>query len=224
MAMVDSAETPITVNNVARSLPGWAGSAAESANAAEAPQMAVAPPLSSPNSTLKPIALATAMEIRIVIATEPTTSATGCTYSLYFFPEVVPDIARVLRPGGALVALTHSERSFAGLLRAIGVEPEGSGLQALIRRFSAESGTAQLEAAFGEVARIDYGNLLHFYAGDAEALAAYVQFKMPLICDDGDPGSGEATDLVAEARRTLKRLGWVKIEKDDAAFICRRPR
>ncbi|MNF79894.1 hypothetical protein D3C84_621240 [compost metagenome] len=49
IAMVESAETPMTVNNVARSFCGWLGSAAASANAAEAPQIAVAPPVSMPN-------------------------------------------------------------------------------------------------------------------------------------------------------------------------------
>ncbi|MNI48717.1 hypothetical protein D3C81_1666800 [compost metagenome] len=49
MAIVDSAETPITVNNVARSFCGWFGSAAANANAAEAPQIAVAPPVNMPN-------------------------------------------------------------------------------------------------------------------------------------------------------------------------------
>ena len=50
MAMVDSADTPITVNSVARSLHGCAGSAEDRASAAEAPQIAVAPPESMPNS------------------------------------------------------------------------------------------------------------------------------------------------------------------------------
>ena len=50
MAMVDSAETPITVNNVAFSFCGWFGKATDKASAAEAPQMAVAPPVSIPNS------------------------------------------------------------------------------------------------------------------------------------------------------------------------------
>ena len=55
MATVDSAETPTTVKSVARSFSGCAGSAAASASAAEAPQIAVAPPLSRPNRLWKPI-------------------------------------------------------------------------------------------------------------------------------------------------------------------------
>ena len=43
--MVESTDTPTTVNSVARSFSGCAASAADSASAAEAPQIAVAPPL-----------------------------------------------------------------------------------------------------------------------------------------------------------------------------------
>ena len=45
MAKVDRAETPITVNKVAFSFWAWLGNAADNANAAEAPQIAVAPPV-----------------------------------------------------------------------------------------------------------------------------------------------------------------------------------
>ena len=54
----------MTVNSVARSLPGCAGKAAARASAADAPQIAVAPPDNRPNSTLKPMARATSIDNR----------------------------------------------------------------------------------------------------------------------------------------------------------------
>ena len=75
---VDSAEMPTTVNKVARSFSGWGGSAAASASAADAPQIAVAPPLSRPNRMLKPISRATTIDAPIVSVTDSTTSNTGC--------------------------------------------------------------------------------------------------------------------------------------------------
>ncbi|MCY1364381.1 hypothetical protein D9M69_511810 [compost metagenome] len=74
---VDSADTPTTVNSVARSFSGCGGSAAASASAAEAPQIAVAPPLSRPNSTLKPISRATTIDTPMVSASDTATSSTG---------------------------------------------------------------------------------------------------------------------------------------------------
>ena len=78
MASVDRADTPITVNRVARSLPGCDGRAAASAMAAEAPQIAVAPPVSSPKRVLKPMARAASIATTMVMTTEATTITTGC--------------------------------------------------------------------------------------------------------------------------------------------------
>ncbi len=83
------------MNSVARSLPGCAGKAAASANAAEAPQMAVAPPVSRPNKGWKPSARAASIDTAIVMATETTTSATGC------HPSVATCVAVMRRPSRA---------------------------------------------------------------------------------------------------------------------------
>ena len=77
MASVDMALTPITVNSVARSFNGWAGKTVESASAADAPQMATEPPVSRPNTFLKPPRRASSKPHSMVVTTEPTTSSTG---------------------------------------------------------------------------------------------------------------------------------------------------
>ncbi|MCY1409540.1 hypothetical protein D9M71_248910 [compost metagenome] len=74
---MDSADTPITVNRVARSFCGWLGRAAARASAAEAPQIAVAPPVSMPKMRLKPKTLAATTETAMVATTTITTNATG---------------------------------------------------------------------------------------------------------------------------------------------------
>ena len=77
------------MNSVARSFSGWFGSAAASASAAEAPQIAVAPPLSRPNRLWKPISLATAIDAPIVSTTAITTMASGCQPSSTTWPSVM---------------------------------------------------------------------------------------------------------------------------------------
>ena len=49
-----------------------------------------------------------------------------CSYSLYFFVDALPEIARVITPRGLLLAITHSETSFVGLLGAAGLARAGS--------------------------------------------------------------------------------------------------
>ena len=77
MTSVDSALTPMTVNSVARSFSGCCGRAADSASAADAPQMATAPPVSSPKKPRKPSASAAITPTPMVASTEPSTSSTG---------------------------------------------------------------------------------------------------------------------------------------------------
>ena len=95
MASVESALTPITVNSVARSFCGCAGSAAASARAAEAPQIAVAPPVSRPNKGWKPMARATIIASPMVSATDSTTSRNGCQ------PSATTCAAVMRRPSSA---------------------------------------------------------------------------------------------------------------------------
>lgn len=146
-----------------------------------------------------------------------------CSYSLYFFAEALPEIARVLAPDGLFLAVTHSERSFAGLLRAADVPENGSALTALVRKFSAENGRALLEPWFADVERVDYPNGLMFDAEHLEDLLAYVWFKLPLLAPDRKPDDGLPPILAESVRSALQNAGRVVVEKDDTAFRCRKP-
>lgn len=145
-------------------------------------------------------------------------------YSLYFFPRLIPEVARVLKPEGVLVALTHSESSFSSMLGAIGVSLERSPLHALLQEFSAENGAIRLRDSFGVVETRPYPNTLVFRADDIDDYLALVRFKLPSLLADGDPSLGCPGDLVVRAGELLIREGRVSIEKDDAVFIATEPR
>ncbi|MCY1411082.1 hypothetical protein D9M71_264640 [compost metagenome] len=83
------------MNSVAFSFCPWLGSAADSASAAEAPQIAVAPPESRPNSLLKPMARAATIDTRMVTLTSTTTIATGCQ------PRAAISVKVMRRPSSA---------------------------------------------------------------------------------------------------------------------------
>jgi SAM-dependent methyltransferase len=144
-------------------------------------------------------------------------------YSLYFFPRLIPEVARVLKPDGVLVSLTHSESSFRGMLAAMGVSARQSALHSLLLEFSAENGAARLAEHFGAVESRPYPNTLVFRAGDLEDYLALVRFKLPSLLPGGDPALGRPKDLLARARELLVREGCVSIEKDDAVFIATEP-
>lgn len=144
-----------------------------------------------------------------------------CCFSLYFFPEVIPEIARVLTGDGLLLIVTHSERSVEGQLAVAGYGTAASKLVALARMFSAENGREKLAGSFSRIKRIDYHNELRFEAGHREELDAYLRFKLPLLV----PNAALGDDLPEGLRRFIEdRLadpGEVVIDKNDAIFHCR---
>lgn len=144
------------------------------------------------------------------------------SYSLYFFPSLVPEIARVLKPGGWFMALTHTLASQRELLRAAGIsEDEGPPLVQVVSGFSAENGLEVLRPHFRTVEQVFYENALYFGEGDFAALASYLRFKLMLVGEaSADPAAPRGRVVVdAERLRDLVRRGLV-IRKDDVAFWC----
>ena len=146
-----------------------------------------------------------------------------CSYALYFFPDIVAEVARVLDAGGLFITITHSEHGMVGELPDAGLREAAEGVLSLIRRFSAENGESQLTRSFGEVMRIDYVNALRFLPDDLDELFAYLRFKMPFLVHGSQPGDPLPENLARHAKAVMRRDGNVVINKTDAVFHCRRP-
>ena len=147
-----------------------------------------------------------------------------CSWSLYFFPAIITEIARVLRSGGLLLAITHDERAFSGLLDAAGLAAQGREAEVLLRRFSAQNGASLLAPWFRRVERVDYPNRLRFGLEHEDDLLAYLTFKLPVLLAEPPPGPALPPEVAAAARATLCAEGEVWVEKDDACFRCWEPR
>ena len=149
------------------------------------------------------------------------------SYSLYFFPALIPEIARVLDTRGVFLALTHTVESQRDLLRRLGVGEDVSPLVTLVRRFCAENAFDMLASSFDRIERVDYENSLRFSRREVEDLASYLRFKF-LLCGTRVPAemSGDACSegLSLEDIRRLLADGPLEIRKDDAAFWCWGPR
>ena len=146
-----------------------------------------------------------------------------CSYSLYFFVDVLPEVARVLRPSGFFLGITHSERHVIGDLPAAGFAEAAAGLLEITRRFSAENGEKLLKHWFAEVTRIDYPNTLRFGADHKEDLFTFLRFKLPVLVPGAQPGDDLPEELARYADDALARAGEVVVEKSDAIFRCRSP-
>ncbi len=146
-----------------------------------------------------------------------------CSFSLYFFVEILPEVARVLSKDGLFLTIAHSEHHIEEDLKTAGF-PEGArGLLDLIRRFSAEKGYDILARAFGQIKRIDYANSLCFRADQVDDLFAYIRFKLPLMVPGAKSDGELPAQLVEHVRSEMAARGCVAMEKNDAVFQCWSP-
>jgi SAM-dependent methyltransferase len=145
------------------------------------------------------------------------------SYSLYFFPEVIADVARVLAPHGLFIALTHVEESCRDLLHAVRAWGSQARLVPVSRHFCAETAGALLAPWFGEVERVDYANALVFEADHRDELLAYLRFKLPFVAPDWVPGQELPGALQRAVCASLSREGQKVLAKNDAAFRCWSP-
>ncbi|HPI93430.1 MAG TPA: methyltransferase domain-containing protein [Deltaproteobacteria bacterium] len=158
------------------------------------------------------------------------------SYSLYFFPHLIPDIARVLRRGGLFIAVTHSKYSLRELtsfvpfsMRTAGLgQPGELRINRLFRAFSMEDGRSQLESYFDDVERVVYENSLVFPLDRFEACIDYLDTKKHLILKevtDTHPARFDTVYalLVKALFDHASAHGKVLITKDDGIFRCRLP-
>ena len=134
-------------------------------------------------------------------------------YSLYFFPEAIGEIARVLRPGGTFLVITHSE----GMLEEGECFFSFNNLKKVIRGFSAENGEKLLREHFGSVTSVDYANSLVFDRGETEDLAMYIDFKGAFISKDVVPEHAREAMI-----GFLKKEGRLSFNKNDRIFVVKK--
>lgn len=157
-------------------------------------------------------------------------------FSLYFFPEAIPQIARVLSDDGTFVAVAHSRSALRELIRHVppaleflGVEiPELLSIQRLLAAFCAENGEELLRPHFAQVDATRFDNTLRFRPAELPHLELYLRMKRRLLFKEvyeAAPDSvGEALERIMAALAVEAReKGVVEFSKDDAVFLCRRP-
>jgi SAM-dependent methyltransferase len=159
------------------------------------------------------------------------------SYSLYFFPQLIPDIARVLTREGLFITVTHSRHSLREVTRYIPRSMEMMGLNPpaemainrLLSAFSLENGEARLSPYFERVDRIVYANDLLFPFDRIMECINYLDKKKYLIMKDvSENCPHKLEDMLGYFNAMVydhARLhGEIIITKDDAVFRCLCPR
>jgi SAM-dependent methyltransferase len=158
------------------------------------------------------------------------------SYSLYFFPRLIKDIARILNHEGVFVVITHSRYSLAEILEFIPKSLAKMGLSrlrktSLARLFdviSMENGYAQLANHFNRIETIHYQNRLMFSREDIKDCLDYIEKKDALLfkdIEDKYPQQKEAirSHFYNDLKQYIMEKGFISVTKDDAIFRCFRP-
>jgi len=158
------------------------------------------------------------------------------SYSLYFFPHLIPDIARVLTPDGVFIAITHSKNTLKeailfirSCMKSVGsLDKEETVINKLFSAFSLEEGRSQLEKYFNRVERLDYANSMVFSAEHINDFIFYIQKKKNLIYKEVMELMPEKLDDIVQCveQRIIDYTNTnrsIKLNKDDAVFRCFEP-
>jgi ubiquinone/menaquinone biosynthesis C-methylase UbiE len=156
-----------------------------------------------------------------------------CSYALYFFPHIIPYIARITREDGLFITITHNRDNMRELIDSVKkVLPEAGTakkrslpVEKLIAGFSSENGAALLAPWFGRVQAIGYNNSLVFTSDDVRDLLEYFRFKNPFFLS-GIPCDVETVTALLAGRfqRIVVARDRLSVSKDDGIFICSGPR
>ena len=155
-----------------------------------------------------------------------------CSYALYFFPEIIPDIARILNEDGFFLTIAHRQKSMSELIAVIKQileekQTPGRGrlpIEEIIGRFCSENGANLLTPWFKKIAAVEYPNSLVFHREDIIALVDYFRFKGPFFLTGTGAEAETVSRLVsAHLEKRVASRGPFTLSKDDTIFICSHP-
>jgi ubiquinone/menaquinone biosynthesis C-methylase UbiE len=155
-----------------------------------------------------------------------------CSYALYFFPEMIPEIARLLQPEGYFITITHSRRDMqeiVQIVRAVTERDARAGnrvlpLEAIFDQFSAENGAGLLQPHFRRIEEIEFKNALVFQPQDLDHFLDYLQFKKTFFLPADELNDHELFNRLTEKLRNIAlKENALKMCKDDKIFICSQP-
>jgi len=156
-----------------------------------------------------------------------------CSYALYFFAAMIPEIARVLTKDGFFITITHSVCDMQELveitkniLKKNGIinDKQSLPIEILVDRFSAENGGRVLQPFFGEIRTIDYRNKLIFQPQEIDYFLEYFHFKKSFFLMETDNHKKNIIDqLVTVLKDKAIKEKNISMCKDDKIFIVSQP-
>jgi ubiquinone/menaquinone biosynthesis C-methylase UbiE len=156
-----------------------------------------------------------------------------CSYALYFFPDMIPEISRVLKKDGLFITITHSHKDMhemVGIVKKILKQnnalddKQALPIELIFEQFSAENGKKLLHPFFGRIISIDFKNTLVFQPQEIGSFIDYFQFKKSFfLMGTGAHNKTIIHQLMTELQDLAMKNNLVTMCKDDKIFICSQP-
>ncbi len=155
-----------------------------------------------------------------------------CSYAMYFFPEYINQIARILQPDGTFITITHScshLKDFILLVKSILKKnnipfQDPCPYEDLVSNFTDENGFVLLSNVFGKVRCRPFRGKLIFTTKDYDSFKKYFMFKVSFfiprhLCDD----EKVMVLILDDLQHYIMTHGEISITIDDMIFICNDP-
>lgn len=156
-----------------------------------------------------------------------------CSYALYFFADMIPEISRLLTKDGIFITITHSVCDMQELVEiakkilqknGIITDKQPLPIETLVGQFSAENGDRILQPFFREIRTIDYKNKLIFQPQEIDYFLEYFHFKKSFFLMETDAHKKNIVDqLVQELKDAAIKENNITMCKDDKIFIAAQP-
>jgi len=156
-----------------------------------------------------------------------------CSYALYFFPNMIPEISRILKKDGIFITITHSQadmREIVSIVKNIlqqnnSIDDKKSlPIEIIFDQFSAENGSVLLHPFFSRIQEIDFKNTLVFQPQEINHFLDYFQFKKSFFLSGTDAHNKTIINqLTRELQDSAMKNNLVTMCKDDKIFICSHP-
>jgi ubiquinone/menaquinone biosynthesis C-methylase UbiE len=156
-----------------------------------------------------------------------------CSYALYFFADMIPEIARILKKDGIFITITHSQCNMQELIgitkkilkmNTLLTDNQSLPIEIIVGQFSAENGEKLLHPFFGRIKAIDFKNTLVFQPREIDFFVEYYQFKSPFFfIGTGAHRKNIVDQLLLELRNSAMKEKTITMCKDDVIFICFQP-
>lgn len=156
-----------------------------------------------------------------------------CSYAIYFFPEALPYISRILKRDGIFIVITHHRNNLMELtsiakdilIKNKMLRGQELPIEKIIKRFSSENGLSLLSKWFGKIKEIDYINSVIFRRNEISEIIKYFLFKSPFFLTQKEACDTQWLEkqVFDYLHETEFEMGSFTIIKNDKIFICSLP-